>query len=99
MFDRLRHGWMLAIGYTIFFGGLLHNPGQRSVVSVAHKRAQMVDDVMIQPADEPTDQRGFGRIVRRGGEDVVDPVVELVAVCGKVRAVDHVRRLEDERYA
>ena len=43
MFDRPAHGGMLSIGNAILFGGLPNNPGQRSIVSVAHKRAQMMD--------------------------------------------------------
>src|SRR5271166_2791435 len=59
----------------------------------------MVDDVVIQPADEPTDQRGLGRVVGRGRENVMDPVIEFVAARGEVGAVDDVRGLEYERYA
>src|SRR5580698_1150608 len=97
--DRLSHGRVLTVRYAIFFGGLPYNPGQRSVVSVAYKWAQMVDDVMIQSADQPADQGGFGRVVSRGRENMVDPVIELVAVRGEVSAVDHVRGLEYERDA
>src|SRR5215472_1557305 len=99
MFDRLCHGRMLPIGYAIFFGSLLHNPGQRSIVSVAHKWAQMMDDMVIESAGKPSDQRVLGRVVGGRREDVMDPVIELVAVRGKVRAVDHVRGLEYERNA
>ena len=99
MYDRARHGGMLPIGNAILFGGLLHNPGQWSVVSVANEWAQVMDDMVVEAADEPTDQRGLGRVVGRGREDVMDPVIELIAVRGEVRAVDHVRRLEHERYA
>ena len=99
MFDRLCHGRMLPIGYAIFFGGLLHDPGQRGIVSVAHKRAQMMDDMVIESAGKPSDQRVLGRVVGGRREDVMDPVIELVAVRGKVRAVDHVRGLEYERNA
>src|ERR1700727_4713 len=99
MFDRLSHGRMLPVRYAIFFRRLLHDAGQGSIVSVAYERAQMMDDVVVEPADEPTDKRGFGRVVVRGCEDVMDPVIELVAVGREVRAVDHVRRLEYERDA
>src|SRR5271163_2992790 len=99
VFDRLRHAGMLPIGNAILFGGLLHNPGQWSVVSVANEWAQVMDDMVVESADEPTDQRGLGRVVGGGREDVIDPVVELAAVCGEIRAVDHVRCLEYERYA
>src|SRR5580698_4485276 len=95
MFDRLSHGRMLPVRYAIFFRRLLHDAGQGSIVSVAYERAQMMDDVVVEPADE----RGFGRVVGRGCEDVMDPVIELVAVGREVRAVDHVRRLEYERDA
>jgi hypothetical protein len=55
MFDGLRHSRMLAIGNSILFGGLFHDPRQRSIVSVAYKRAEMMDDMVVEPADEPTD--------------------------------------------
>ena len=80
MLDRLGHGWMLPVRNAILLGGLLHNPGQWSIVSVAYKRAKMMDDVMIQPAGKPANQRRLGRVVGRGREDVMNPVVELVAV-------------------
>lgn len=44
------HGGVLPIGNTKFFGGLLHDPGQWSIVGMAHERAQMVDDMMVEPA-------------------------------------------------
>ena len=99
VFDRLGHGGMLPIGNAIFFGGLFDDPGQRSIVSVTHKWAQMMDDMVIEPTDEPTDEWGLGCVISRRRENVMDPVIELVAIRGKVRAVDHVRRLEYERYA
>src|SRR5215472_1739116 len=99
VFDCLRHGRMLPIGYAIFFGGLLHDPGQRGIVSVALKRAQMMDDMVIESADKPSDKRVLGCVVGGRGENVMDPVIELVAVRGKVRAVDHMRGLEYERNA
>src|SRR5208337_1682078 len=96
MFDRPAHGGMLPIGNAILFGGLLHNTGQRSIVSVAHKRAQMMDYVVVEPASKPTDERVRGRVVGRCREDVIDPVVKLAAVRGKVSAVDRVCGLEYE---
>ena len=39
MQDGAGHGGMLPIGNSKLFGGLLHNPGQRSIVGVAHERA------------------------------------------------------------
>src|ERR1035438_118307 len=99
MFDRPAHCGMLPIGNAILLGGLLHNPGQRSIVSVAHKRAQMMDYMVVEPANQPTDERASRRVVGRGREDVIDPVVKLVAVGGKVSAVDRVRGLEYEGYA
>ena len=98
MHDRLPHGGMLPIGNAILFGGLLHNPGQRSIVSVAHKRAQMMDDMMVEPARKPTYQRVTRRIIGRCREDVIDAVVKLAAAGGKVSAVDGVRGLEYQRY-
>src|SRR5579871_1190486 len=99
MLDRLRHGWMLPIGYAIFFGGLFHNAGQRSIVSVTHKWAQMMNDMVIEPTDKPSDQRIFRRVIGGRREDVLDPVIELVPVRGKVCAVDDVGGLEHERHA
>src|ERR1700739_2454837 len=99
MFDRLRHRGMLPVGNAIFLGSLLHDLGQRSIVSVANKRAQMMDDMVVEPADEPTDERIRGGVVGRCLEDVIDPVVKLVAAQGKVGAVDGVRRLEYKGHA
>src|SRR5271165_4382415 len=96
MFDRPPHCGMLPIGNAILFGGLLHNPGQRSIVSVAHKRAQMMDYMVVEPARKPTDERVSRRVVGRCREDVIDPVVKLAAVRGKVSAVDRVSGLEYE---
>src|SRR5487761_1106507 len=99
MFDRSTHGGMLPVGNAILLGGLLHNPGERTVVSVAHKRAQMMDDMVIEPACQPTDERVRGRVVGRCREDVIDPVVKLVAAQGKVSAVNTVRGLKYEGHA
>src|SRR6201998_2874251 len=96
--DCLSHSGVLPIGNPKLFGGLLHDPGQRSIVGMAHERAQMVDDVMVEPAREPTDERVFRRIIGRCREDVIHAIVKLTAVRGKVGAVDGVRRLEYERY-
>ena len=96
--DGARHGGMLPIGNSKLFGGLLHDPGQRSIVGVAHERAQMMDDVMVKSAGKPTHERVIRRVVGRCREDVVHAVVKLAAVRGKVGGVDSVRRLEDERY-
>src|ERR1700688_3271591 len=92
------HGGVLPIRDPKLFGSLLHNPGQRSIVGMAHERAQMVDDVMVKPAHEPTDKRVFGCIIGGCREDVIHAVVNLTTVRGKVGAVDGVRRLEYERY-
>src|ERR1700677_987426 len=98
MADCPRHGGVLPIGNPKLFGGLLDDPGQRSIVGMAYERAQVVDDVMIKPAHEPTDKRGFRRIIGRCREDVIHPVLKLTAVRRKVGAVDGVGRLEYERY-
>src|SRR5271165_5424909 len=79
MYYRSPHGGMLPIGNTELFGGLLYNPGQRSIVSVAHKRAQMMDYVMVEAARKPTYERAIGRIIGRGREDVINAVVKLAA--------------------
>src|ERR1700758_135500 len=99
MTDCLSHGGVLPIGDPKLFGGLLHDPGQRSIVGMAHERAQMVDDVMVEAACEPTDERIFCRIIGRCREDVIHAVVKLTTVRGKVGAVDGMRRLEYKRYS
>jgi len=66
---------------------------------VAHKRAQMMHDVMVESAREPTHDRVRRRIIGRGREDVINAIVKLVAARGKVRAINSVRCLEDQRYA
>src|SRR5271155_3893766 len=96
--DCLGHGGMLPIRNAKLFGGLLHDPGERSIVGVAHERAQMVDDVMVEPAREPTDERVFRRVIGRGREDVIHAVVKLAAVRGKVGSVNGMRRLEYKCY-
>src|SRR5208282_100066 len=99
MFDCAAHCGMLPIGHAILFRGLLHNTGERSIVSVAHKRAEMMNDMVIESANQPTDERVGGGVVGGGREDVIDPVVKLAAAGGEVRAVDRVRGLEYESYA
>src|SRR5579863_4111540 len=78
--DCPRHGGVLPIGNPKLFGGLLHDPGQRSIVGMTNERAQMVNDVMVEAADEPTDKRVLGRIISRRGEDVIYAIVKLAAV-------------------
>ena len=80
MYDRPTHRGILPIGNAILFGGLLHNPGQRSIVSVAHKGAQMMDYMMVEPARKPSYERVTRRIIGRGREDVIDAAVKLAAV-------------------
>src|SRR5580692_11200212 len=96
--DCLSHGGVLPIRDPKLFGGLLHDPGQRSVVGMAHERAQMVDDVMVEPAREPTDERVFRRIIGGCREDVIHAVVKFTTVRRKVGGVYGVRRLEYKRY-
>src|SRR5271154_301366 len=86
--DRPGHGGVLPVGNPKLFGGLLHDPRQRSIMGVANERAQMVDDVMVEAAHEPTDKRIFRRIIGRCREDVIHAVVKLTAVRGEVGAVD-----------
>ena len=64
---------------------------------MAHIGAQVMDDVMVESAYEPTDEWAFRRIIGRGREDVIHTAVKLITVRGKVGAVDGVRRLEHER--
>src|SRR6202451_733833 len=96
--DCLSQGGGRPIRNPKLFGVFFHDPGQRSIVGVAHERAQMVDDVMVEPACEPTDERVFRRIIGRCREDVIHAVVKLTTVRGKVGAVDGVRRLEYKSY-
>src|ERR1700721_4457156 len=97
--DCLSHGGLLPIRNPKLFGGFFHDPGQRSIVGVAHERAQMVDDVMVEPAGEPTDERVSRRIISCCREDEIDAVVKLSAVRRKVGGVNGVRRLEHKRYS
>src|SRR5215470_16114389 len=90
---------MLPIGNAVLLGSLLDNPGERSVVSVTHKWAQMMDDMVIQSARKPTDHGDFSRVVGCGGEDVIDPVVKFVAAQRKVGTVDAMRSLEYQGHA
>src|SRR5258708_6586742 len=99
MADCLSHGGVLPIRNSKLFGSFFHNPGQRSIVGMAHERAQMVDDVMVEPAREPTDERVFRRIIGRRREDVIHAVVKLTAVGGEVGGVNGVRGLEYKRYS
>ena len=96
--DCLSHGGVLPIGDPKLCGGLLHDPGQRSIVGVAHERAEMVGDVMVEAAREPTDERVFRRIICRCRKDVIHAVVKLTTVRGKVRAIYGVRRLRSEEH-
>src|SRR5260370_4810186 len=98
MDDCARHGGMLPIGNSKLFGGLLHNPGQRSIVGMTHERAQMMDDVMVESACEPTYQRVTRRVIGRCREDVVHAIVKLAPVRGKARAVDSMPSLEYHSY-
>ena len=97
--DCLSHSGVLPISDPKLFGGFFHDPGQRSIVGMAHERAQMVDDVMVEAAGEPTDERVLRRVIGRGREDVIDAVVKLTTIRGKVSRVNGVRRLEHKRYS
>src|ERR1035438_370860 len=95
MLDCHGHGGVLAIGNPKLFGSLLHDPSQRSIVVMTHERTQVVDDVMIEAAREPTYKRVFRRIIGRCREDVVHAVFKLATIRGKVGAVDGVCRSEE----
>src|ERR1700751_5926974 len=99
MQDRACHGGMLPIENSNLLGGLLPNPGQRSIVRMAHERAQMMDDVVVKPAGEPTYERITRRIIGCCREGVIHAVVKLTAARGKVGAVDGVCRLKYQRYS
>ena len=88
MADCPSHGWMLPIRDAKLFGCLPHNPGERIIVGVANEWAQMMHDVMIEPANEPAYDRVIGRIIGCCSEDVIDTVVKLSAIRREVRAVD-----------
>src|SRR5580700_1701999 len=66
MLDCQGHGGVLPIRNPKLLGSLLHDPGQRSIVGMTHERAQVVDDVMVEPAREPTNKRVFRRIIGCG---------------------------------
>src|ERR1700722_3197342 len=78
--DRPTHGRMLPIGNTILFRGLFDNPCQRNIVSVAHKRAEMMHYMMVEPARQPRYDRVTRRIIGCCREDVIDAAVKLAAV-------------------
>ena len=65
---------------------------------MAHERAQMVDDVMVESAREPAHKRVFRRIIGRCREDVIHTVVKLTTVGRKIGAVDGVCGLEYKGY-
>ena len=70
---------MLPIGNSKLFGSLLHNPGQRCIVGVANEGAQMMDNVMVEPARKPTDERVTRRVIGRCRENVIHAIVKLAA--------------------
>ena len=94
MLDRPHHGGMLAIGNSKLFGGLFYDLCERSIVGVAHERTKMMDDVMVETADEPAYQRVTRRVIGCCRENVIYAVVKLAAVRRKVCAVKTVRGLE-----
>ena len=99
MNDGPAHRGVLAIGYTKLRGGLLHDAGERRVVGMADEGTEVVRDVVVEAAGEPTDDGIVGRVVGGGGEDVIDAVVKLAALGGEIGAVDGVGGLEDQRDA
>ena len=81
---------MLPVGNAELGGGLFHDAGQRSVVGVAHEGAEMMHDVVIESAHEPTDERVGRRVIGGRGEDMVHAIFELAAIGREVRAIDGV---------
>ena len=71
---------MLPVWDSKLFSGLLHNPCEPGIVGVADVRTQMMCDMVVEPACEPTDEPIFRRVVGRGGKDVVDTVVKFAAL-------------------
>jgi len=98
MTDCPGHGGMLPIRDAKLFSGLPHNPRERTIVGVANEWAQMMDDVMVEPANEPAYDWVFRRIVGCCREDVIDTVVKLAAIRREVGAVDSVCGLEYQRH-
>src|ERR1700677_1290554 len=92
--QRLSHCGILPVGNAKLFGGLRHDPGQGRVVSVADKRAQMMDYMMVESARKPAYDRVTCRIIGCCRKNVIDAVVELTAAGGKISGVDGVRGLE-----
>src|SRR5580658_1435019 len=80
--DSPRHGGMLPVRNSKLLGGLFHNPGERSVVSVANKRAQMMGNVVVEPAGEPAHEWVFSGVIGRGGKNMVNAVFKFAAVRG-----------------
>jgi hypothetical protein len=97
--DCAGHGGVLPIGDPELFGGLLNDPCERSIVSMANVRAEMMDDVMVKPAREEAHNWIFGCVISRCGEDVIHAVLELAALGGKIGGVNRVGGLENERNA
>src|ERR1700743_2148573 len=96
--ERLPHRPILPVWNAKLPGGVFNDAGQGRVMGVAHKRAQMMGDVVVEAAREPAYQRALRRIVGRCRKNMIDTVIELAAAGGEIRAVDGVRGLEYQRY-
>src|ERR1700727_1908829 len=79
MRDCPGHGGVLPIGNSKLLSGLLPDLGQWGIVVVADERASMMDDVMVEPARERPYERVSGRIIGCCREDVIYPIIKLVA--------------------
>jgi len=66
---------------------------------MAYERTKMMNNVMVEPTCEPTHDRVRSCIVSRGGEDVINAIIKLVAARGKVRTINGMRGLEYQRHA
>jgi len=97
MTDCPSHGGMLPIRDAILCGGLLHNPGERTVVGVANKWAENGGRCDGEPANEPAHDRVFRRVIGCGGKNVINAVVKLAAIRREVGAVNGVGCLEYQR--
>ena len=95
---RTRHGGMLTVRNAKLVGSFLYDLRERSIMSVAHKRTQVMDHVMIEPARQPTHHWIGGCVVCCRSEDVIHAVFELVAAFRKIRVVHGVCRLKDQGY-
>ncbi len=76
---------------------LPYNGADVGVVRMADVREQMMFDLEVQSAEQPTDVVIAGREVRSGCQNVVDPRIQLVRWLQEPRAVGRVGDQENQR--